>query len=120
MLGVLCQAAFVCGSTWLLWKVVRRYTVHSVLDNLPGPPSPSFLHGQSTMSRRIFRVPYLPPGNLQQLYDKQGWDFHRELGEKYGHVVLLHGKFGVRSEYRAHPVLIPLNLIHAAQAALCL
>ncbi|TFK92491.1 cytochrome P450 [Polyporus arcularius HHB13444] len=87
MFGVLFQAAFVCALTWLLLKVVRRYTVKSALDNLPGPPSPSFLHG-----------------NLQQLYDKQGWEFHRELGEKYGHVVLLHGKFGRKLLYVFDPL----------------
>ena len=36
-------------------------------------------------------------GNLKQLYDRQGWDFHRQLAEAYGTVSVLHGKFGVRS-----------------------
>ncbi|KAI0718740.1 cytochrome P450 [Cerioporus squamosus] len=86
MLGLLFQAALICGSSWLLWKVLRRYTPNSTLDNLPGPPSPSFLYG-----------------NLHQLYDKQGWDFHRELGEKYGPAVLLHGKFGRKLLYVFDP-----------------
>ena len=33
-------------------------------------------------------------GNLKQLYDKQGWAFHRQL-EQYGLVSVLHGRFGV-------------------------
>ena len=35
-------------------------------------------------------------GNLKQVYDRQGWAFHREVGERYGSAVKLHGKFGVR------------------------
>lgn len=35
-------------------------------------------------------------GNLSQILDTQGWDFHAELAEGYGSVVKIHGLFGVR------------------------
>ena len=34
-------------------------------------------------------------GNLGQLLDTQGWDFHNEIAAKYGPVVKIHGLFGV-------------------------
>ena len=36
------------------------------------------------------------PGHVQQLRDKQGWAFHRELAEKYPPVTRLSGPLGVR------------------------
>ncbi|KAI8972795.1 cytochrome P450 [Trametes punicea] len=86
MLGSLGPALLLYGAVWLLWKVLRPYLSGSVLDNLPGPPSQSFVYG-----------------NLKQLYNRRGWDFHRELGEKYGPAVRLQGKFGQRILYVFDP-----------------
>ena len=97
MLSTVAQATLVCGGVWLFWKLVRRFVVKTTLDNLPGPESPSFLYGACqvfTYSGSHSRMTLA--GNLKQIYNKQGWDFHRELGEKYGPVSRLHGKFGVR------------------------
>lgn len=85
MVGTLLQATLICGATWLLWKVLRQFVVKSALDNLPGPPSASILLG-----------------NLKQIYDKQGWAFHRQL-EQYGPVSVLHGKFGRKIVYVFDP-----------------
>ncbi|OBZ67636.1 Docosahexaenoic acid omega-hydroxylase CYP4F3 [Grifola frondosa] len=74
---VLLQSALICAATWFLWRYFRHIFVKSPLDNLPGPPSQSFVKG-----------------NLSQLYDPHGWAFHRELAETYGPVVKLHGMFG--------------------------
>ena len=41
------QAVLVCVTTYFLWKVLRTYFVKTALDNLPGPPSPSILFGNS-------------------------------------------------------------------------
>ncbi|OJT12108.1 Docosahexaenoic acid omega-hydroxylase CYP4F3 [Trametes pubescens] len=82
----LVQAVLVCGATWVLWKLFRRLTVKSDLDNLPGPPSPSFLYG-----------------NLKQLYSRQSFKFHQSLGETYGPVVGIHGKFGSNVLYTFDP-----------------
>ena len=101
MLTLLAQTILVCGSCWALWKAIRQYVGQGTLDNIPGPPSPSILFGECCPASHIrarYDFPRLHVGNLKQLYDRNGWAFHRELGEKYGPVVLLHGKFGVRAE----------------------
>lgn len=38
---------------------------------------------------------YLYAGHMLQLYNKQGWDFHRDLRTKYGPVSRLQFLFGV-------------------------
>ncbi|KAI0659771.1 cytochrome P450 [Cubamyces menziesii] len=86
MLGLIGPALLVYCGLWVLWQALRRLVVRDVLDNLPGPPSPSFLYG-----------------NLKQVYDRQGWAFHRELGERYGSAVKLHGKFGQKILYVFDP-----------------
>ncbi|KAI0776891.1 cytochrome P450 [Trametes elegans] len=68
---------FLCA-TYLFWKVLTlAMRPKSPLDNIDGPPSPSWL-----------------TGHLLRLYDKQGWDFHRELQTKYGPVSRLQSLFG--------------------------
>ncbi|KAI0370635.1 cytochrome P450 [Pilatotrama ljubarskyi] len=86
MSDVLGPVSLICALSWLLWKILRSYVVGGVLDNLPGPPSPSFVYG-----------------NLKQLYDRRGWNFHREIGEHYGPAVKLHGKFGKKILYVFDP-----------------
>ncbi|KAI0666644.1 cytochrome P450 [Trametes maxima] len=86
MVSPLLQALAVCTTTWLLWKAIRRFVVKTDIDNIPGPESPSFLYG-----------------HLDQLYDLQGWAFHRGLGEKFGPVVRLRGKFGQDILYTYDP-----------------
>lgn len=44
---------------------------------------------------RVYSEPCCAPGHLLKLYDRQGWDFHREL-LNYGPVFKLQGIFGVR------------------------
>ncbi|KAH9848265.1 cytochrome P450 [Lenzites betulinus] len=64
--------------TYILWKLYRWMSPRkSPFENLYGPPSPSWL-----------------TGNMLQIYDKQGWDFHRDLQTKYGPVSRLQGLFG--------------------------
>ncbi|EIW54967.1 cytochrome P450 [Trametes versicolor FP-101664 SS1] len=82
----LVQVVLACVATWLLWTLFRRLTLKSDLDNLPGPPSPSFLYG-----------------NLRQLYSNQSFKFHKSLGEKYGPVVGLHGTLGSNVLYTFDP-----------------
>ncbi|KAJ2986929.1 hypothetical protein NUW54_g9577 [Trametes sanguinea] len=86
MVSPLLQAVAVCSVTWFLWKFFRRFVVKTDLDNLPGPPSPSFIYG-----------------NIRQLYDRRSFKFHRHLGEEYGPVVRLHGRFGENVLYTYDP-----------------
>ncbi|KAI0653688.1 hypothetical protein C8Q70DRAFT_593721 [Cubamyces menziesii] len=64
--------------TFCLWKVWRwSFSPSSPLDNIHGPPSPSWI-----------------AGHMIQIYDKQGWEFHRMLQTKYGPVSRLQSMFG--------------------------
>jgi len=63
----------------------------SPLAHIPGPPKDS-----------------LWKGNLHQIFNRRGWDFHRELVEKYGKVVKVHGLFGKEALF----VMDPLALNH--------
>ncbi|KAI0676257.1 cytochrome P450 [Trametes maxima] len=80
------ELLLICGLAWIFWRLLRPRVAGRVLDNLPGPPKQSLLYG-----------------NLKQLYDKRGWKFHHELGDKYGPVVKLHGKFGRKMLYVFDP-----------------
>ncbi|KAH9941595.1 cytochrome P450 [Epithele typhae] len=81
--------ALVLTSAWMLWRLVRKLTHKSPLDNIPGPRSQSVL-----------------TGNLQQLADRQGWDFHDELAEQYGSVVKINGLLGTPWLYVFDPVAL--------------
>ncbi|KAI0641556.1 cytochrome P450 [Trametes meyenii] len=82
----LLQVLVICTITWVLWKFIRKLTTKRDIDNIPGPKSPSFIYG-----------------NIKQLYSRQGWAFHRGLGEKFGPVVRLRGKFGQDIIYTFDP-----------------
>ncbi|EIW62374.1 cytochrome P450 [Trametes versicolor FP-101664 SS1] len=86
MVSPILQAALLCGTTWILWKVFRGFLLKNDLDNLPGPTSPSFIYG-----------------NIRQLFNRQSFKFHRSLGETYGSVVRLHGRFGSNMLYTFDP-----------------
>ena len=43
----LAQIALLGVTAWFLWKGLRYLVVRSDIDNLPGPPVPSFLYGTS-------------------------------------------------------------------------
>ncbi|CAL1697886.1 unnamed protein product [Somion occarium] len=58
----------------------------SPLDNIPGPEPTSWLKG-----------------NLPQLYDRHGWNFQDELGEKYESVVKIHSIFGRKALFVFDP-----------------
>ncbi|KAJ7363957.1 cytochrome P450 [Mycena albidolilacea] len=67
------------GTARWLWAILSG---RRALNNIPGPQSPSFW-----------------TGNLKELYSLNGWDFHRELGEKYGGVVRINGLLGEKQLY---------------------
>ncbi|KAI0631631.1 cytochrome P450 [Trametes polyzona] len=62
---------------FVAWRLLRWLsTPRSPIDNIDGPPSPSWL-----------------TGHMIPLYDKQGWDFHQKLF-KYGPVSRIQALFG--------------------------
>ncbi|KAI0069487.1 cytochrome P450 [Panus rudis PR-1116 ss-1] len=75
--------AFIVG--WLVWYVLQR-TSSSPLDVIPGPQSVSWVKG-----------------NLDQLFDRHGWNFQDELADKYQSVVKFHNMFGRRALFVYDP-----------------
>ncbi|KAJ7839582.1 cytochrome P450 [Mycena olivaceomarginata] len=78
----LIQALLLIATVWTarwLWGVLSS---RRILNNIPGPRSPS-----------------LWTGNLKEIFSFDGWDFHHELGEKYGGVVRIDGMLGVRCRF---------------------
>jgi hypothetical protein len=80
-------------------RILRRRS-SSTLDNIPGPPSKSFITG----ARPVFfcfacisyRIDTPSPGNLTEYHDADGWDFQEKLEQNYGRVVRFQGLLGVR------------------------
>ncbi|KAF9448714.1 cytochrome P450, partial [Macrolepiota fuliginosa MF-IS2] len=62
-----------------IWRILRRFIVKSPLDNLPGPPSHSWLFG-----------------NIPQLFNPNGWDFHHSILKRYGKAMKFRGALGER------------------------
>lgn len=78
-----------------LWHIRRIFTTKNSLKNIPGPPSASWWKG-----------------NFFQVFDRiNGWEFHRELRERYGGAVKLTMLFGDKQLY----VTDPLSLHHIVQ-----
>ncbi|KAE9392893.1 cytochrome P450 [Gymnopus androsaceus JB14] len=73
-------------SVVLLRRFLRRKSSSNGVDNLPGPMSPSWL-----------------TGNFLQVFNPNGWDFHKSIAEIYGPVVRLHGPFGTNGLYIFDP-----------------
>ncbi|KAF8809815.1 cytochrome P450 [Phlegmacium glaucopus] len=77
MFTILLQAVIVYGISYALWRLLRQLFVNSALDNLPGPPSQSFLFG-------VF----------PQFFNIKGWEFHKEITQKYGSVIKMKAFLG--------------------------
>ncbi|KDQ24636.1 hypothetical protein PLEOSDRAFT_1047061 [Pleurotus ostreatus PC15] len=80
------EAFLIYAVSWVVWRTLRQYVVQSCLDNIPGPPSVS-----------------LWKGNLGQIFDTNGWNFHLNLAKKYGQVAKVHGLFGDKQLYIYDP-----------------
>ena len=94
------QVTIVSAVSWVLWKYFRQFFLSSPLDNIPGPPSRSWLYGVSDILRVVQGagscLTYLL-GNLKQILAKDGWDFIQHLTDDYtAGIVKLDGLLGVR------------------------
>lgn len=67
----------------ILYAVWGRYFMRSPLDNIPGPPRQ-----------------YWWTGNLNQIFARYAWDFHKMLAERYGPVSKFYGLFGLRQLHK--------------------
>ncbi|KAJ7710409.1 cytochrome P450 [Mycena rosella] len=88
--GVLALALYVA------WSILQRVFASTALHNIPGPPSRSIL-----------------TGNLSEFYDPDGWDFHKDLEEKYGQVVKIRGFLGAPQLYVFDPVALQSMLVQS-------
>ena len=108
VLSMILESAAICAVTWTLWKYFRQVFVKNHLDNIPGPPCPSWITGECNSIRTLYCIlrrsglwimldaHSLPlPGNLPQLVNRQGMPFYRDLIENYEPVVRLQGAHGV-------------------------
>ncbi|RPD55983.1 cytochrome P450 [Lentinus tigrinus ALCF2SS1-6] len=77
------------GFLWAIWQLVRPLFERSPLDIVPGPPSKSIVSG-----------------NLEQLFDRDAWGFHDELGQNYGSVVKIHAVLGRKWLYVLDPTAL--------------
>ena len=111
VVAMLLQAVLLGGFAWALWQIIRPYVVKSPLDVVPGPPSKSFLSGESLVAgypRSILMV--FPSGNLEQLFDRDAWGFHDEVGQNYGPIVKINAVLGVSAVVNA--TFASLHLVH--------
>ncbi|KAJ3559695.1 hypothetical protein NM688_g182 [Phlebia brevispora] len=93
-IGVL-PAILLTGGLWLLWRLFSSYVRKTPLDNIPGPPPLSFLHG-----------------NIPQLYHRHmAWEYHKEISERYGSVVRFTNLFGKRALYVFDPTALHSILV---------
>ena len=56
-------------------------------------------------------IPF-PSGNLEQLFDRDAWGFHDEVGQNYGPVVKINAVLGVSTVTKAASVSFYLELVH--------
>ncbi|KAJ7127139.1 cytochrome P450 [Mycena epipterygia] len=82
----LIQAVLAITAVWVARWLWLRLAAQRILNNIPGPDSRSFW-----------------TGNLAELYSVDGWDFHKEIGEKYGGVVRVNALFGDKQVYVFDP-----------------
>ena len=79
------QAVIFYAIFYALWKLQRQFFIKSALDNIPGPPSQSFLFGEF-FERSIYEtaiLSFIPsPGVFPQLFNIKGWEFHKFIEQK--------------------------------------
>lgn len=68
----------------ILWNLLRRWLVGSVIDDIPGPAAKSFWKGLSS----CFQVSSCSlkfnhrVGSFDQVFNANAWDFHTEIAQK--------------------------------------
>ncbi|KAF8896612.1 cytochrome P450 [Infundibulicybe gibba] len=86
MLLLLLKTLALYSCAKLVWSLLRRFLVKTDLDNIPGPPSPSIW-----------------TGNFRQIFNFDGWDFHKSIAQTYGVVSRVSGPLGEKQLYIFDP-----------------
>ncbi|KAI0786740.1 cytochrome P450 [Abortiporus biennis] len=88
LIGTLIQAGGIYALTWVVWRLSRRYTMKSPLDNIPGPRPTSMIFG-----------------NLKDMDDSVTmWKLQEDLMTKWNGVVKLKGFLNENMLYVFDPV----------------
>ncbi|KAH8109751.1 cytochrome P450 [Phellopilus nigrolimitatus] len=85
----LAQALLLSVCSYALWRVVRPFVIKTPLADIPGPPKASWWKG-----------------NFHKVFDRNGWQFHHDIVEKYGGVVKLSMLFGDEQLYVTDPLAL--------------
>ncbi|KAH8107332.1 cytochrome P450, partial [Phellopilus nigrolimitatus] len=84
------QVFAVIFGTYALWRVFKLLFVKTPLSNIPGPPKASWLKA----------------GNFDQIYNNNGWEFHRRLYEDYGGAVRVDMMLGDEQLFVSDPLAL--------------
>lgn len=74
---------FLSFVVWVCWRLYfRRRFLRTVLDVVPGPPGQSWITGEDHCFQE-WNSPWLDLdlGSLDQLSNREGWEFHRHIAE---------------------------------------
>ncbi|KAK7676942.1 hypothetical protein QCA50_020060 [Cerrena zonata] len=90
---------------WAVWQVFRAFIAKSALDNILDQNR--LLGGEVTPLFVLRRLPLtVCLGNLDQLFDRHGWKFQDDLGERYGPVVKLQSLLGRKALFVFDPLAL--------------
>ncbi|KAJ3552463.1 hypothetical protein NP233_g12877 [Leucocoprinus birnbaumii] len=84
--SLLINSILAYGLWYILEPLFARLFLKSSLDDLPGPRNKTWLFG-----------------NIPQLFNPNGWAFHREILETYGRTMRIRGAFGERLLFTFDP-----------------
>ena len=79
------QGVIVYAILYALWKLWRQFLIKLPLDNIPGPPSHSFLFGEifePLFFETAISSSIQSPGVFPQLFNINGWEFHKYIEQK--------------------------------------
>ncbi|KXN81939.1 Cytochrome P450 3A6 [Leucoagaricus sp. SymC.cos] len=94
MASLLVQGLVIYAASVFLWKLVRKFVVKSPLDCVPGPPTSSFI-----------------AGNIKELFDEHGWQYHYDILKEYGSVMKVKGLLGERLLFLFDPKALHYILV---------
>ncbi|EKM49765.1 uncharacterized protein PHACADRAFT_265429 [Phanerochaete carnosa HHB-10118-sp] len=80
------QLILLAALAWALWRLFRTFVIRSPLDNIPGPQRSSFW-----------------TGNIKDLFNRHGWNFHDTIAQQYGPVSKVYTAFGGQGLYVYDP-----------------
>ena len=101
------KATLLATLSFLIWRILRPVIVKSPLSRVPGPPKASWWKGKPMNWWLVDASTDVRVGNFDKVFDRRGWNYHRELTEKYGGAVRISALLGVSAV-----LLIVFSSIH--------